>query len=349
MTDINLDVTETPETAVEQPEAVVETSIDDTLVKALADIKGREDEQPTPEATKTDRQRNPNGTFTKTAVEKVDATLPPTAKPKYEPPSSLKAEVKAKWGEVPEWVQEEILRREEDSKKGLDKLYGELGDHAKFGQTLKQVITPHASLLQAQGVTPEVAIADLLNTASVLYNGTLQQKLAMYRQLGQKFGIPAESPEGDGNVLAQVQQYIAPVTQQVTQLQQALQRQEQERRQHEETAATENIQKFKSDPKHEHFELVRDDMAKLIQGGLAKTLDEAYETAVWSRADTRALLLARQAKEADDKRMTEHAAKAKEAQKHKPVKTSPTYVKPDGKRSIDDTLRETLKEMRERT
>jgi hypothetical protein len=52
---------------------------------------------------------------------------------------------------------------------------------------------------------------------------------------------------------------------------------------------------FAADPKHEFLDNVRDLMADLIEAGRAKNLEDAYAAAIWAHADTRKILLQREA------------------------------------------------------
>jgi gas vesicle protein len=63
-----------------------------------------------------------------------------------------------------------------------------------------------------------------------------------------------------------------------------------------------------------HFEAVRNDMADLMQAGKAKTLEEAYDMAVWMRPDIRSTLIEQQRAEVQRKAEEHaHALKAKAA------------------------------------
>lgn len=109
------------------------------------------------------------------------------------------------------------------------------------------------------------------------------------------------------------------------------------------------IETFAADPANPHFEEVSNDMVTLLQGGVCKTLPEAYEKAVWANPVTRAKEIARQQAEATRKAQETEAAKVAAARKATAanVRTSAksgSATAPLG--SIDDTLNETLAKIR---
>jgi len=97
------------------------------------------------------------------------------------------------------------------------------------------------------------------------------------------------------------------------------------------------IGQFGKDPKHEHFEAVRQEMGRLIQAGSAQTLQDAYDKAFWSLPETRAQLLEKETQERS-KRQAEEAAAARKAALANVTRrgTPPTVQKPG---SMDDTIR----------
>ena len=54
---------------------------------------------------------------------------------------------------------------------------------------------------------------------------------------------------------------------------------------------------FAADPKHEFMDDVRDAMADLIELGHAKSLEDAYQSAIWANPATRQILLTREAQQ----------------------------------------------------
>ncbi|AZW14219.1 hypothetical protein CS344_20105 [Bordetella bronchiseptica] len=106
------------------------------------------------------------------------------------------------------------------------------------------------------------------------------------------------------------------------------------------TAATSEIEAFAAEPQNEHFAVVRGDMAQLLQSGIATSLQDAYDKAVWARPDLRKSLVDKERIEAE-KRAIEQARKAKAKSAASSVKGSPPSssgaLKPDA--SVQDTVR----------
>jgi hypothetical protein len=96
----------------------------------------------------------------------------------------------------------------------------------------------------------------------------------------------------------------------------------------------------------EHFDVVRKEMAALMDAGTAKDINEAYDMAVWARPDLRASLLAKQQAEqrAEQARIAQQAQAA--AATNVPRRGTLPAQRPVG--SMDDTIRATLDAIRSR-
>jgi hypothetical protein len=110
------------------------------------------------------------------------------------------------------------------------------------------------------------------------------------------------NPESVFNSLQQGQQQIDPKLQPVYQELNSLKQQQQnwlrEQQERENSSLTSEINRLKEGK--EHFELVRNDMAGLLNEGMAKDFNEAYDMAIWARPDLRATLLQQERKTAED-------------------------------------------------
>jgi hypothetical protein len=228
------------------------------------------------------------------------------------PPQSWGASAKAKFGELPPEIQQEVVKRERDFDKGLQQNAG----LANFGRSLAEVISPYQAMLHAEGSDPVTVVSDLMKTAYLLRTAPAPQKLQLFRQVAQQFGVDlngltaqAEDVYVDPQIAAiqarqqQLEQYLQQQHFAAQQASQASQTQETSR-------LTSEIEEFSSDPAHPHFEEVRPYMAALLKSGQAQGLDDAYEQATWGRPEIRASLM--EAQEA--KRKAEAARRAKDAQ-----------------------------------
>lgn len=327
---------------IQQDVEPVEQSMDDTIRQTLADIesRGETDEQ------RADRKRDEQGRFAKNAAtEQTPESVPPSDQAPPEsvaaptvPPELQRLGLRKEEAEAiakdPVALQA-FIRRSEEMHKGIE----QYREKANFGHTIEQAVAPFAATLRSLNIPPEKAISELLATDHRLRYGSQQEKYQAYAQLGQFYGLdPSSIPQ-------QQQQYVDP---QVQMLERRLQQQEQwinqqnqAREWQERETLNSEIARFSSDPSHTYFEEVRGDMAGLLQAGLASSLDEAYERAIYANPNVRSRVLAEQQTKADEQRRAESAQKAQAAKQAAAVnvirKGSLPAVKPVG--SMDDTIR----------
>ena len=96
--------------------------------------------------------------------------------------------------------------------------------------------------------------------------------------------------------------------------------------QEEQNRLNAEIQKFSSNvDKYPHFELVREEMAQLLEQGKAQDLKSAYERAVWLVPEVRELEVQKLAKKANPQ-----ASQAQKVAKAKAAAVSPRSVTPNG-------------------
>ena len=273
-------------------------------------------EQPPP-SSHPDRPRGPDGKFTQKPAEAAPAKAAPAPEigdqpqeakhdatastPPATAPVSWSQDAKAAWASLPPAVQQAVIKREQEASNGI-KSYA---DKLKSVETLQSVIGPRAQMLAAQYGTPEKGIETLFQLSDFASNDPAgfirwfaQQRGLPLDQLGTM--QPAQSAPIDPN-LAATQQRLG----QLEALLVAQQRAEQERQTAE---LNSRIEAFKSDPKNAHFEELRQDMARLIQGGLASDLPDAYEKAMWANPTVRAKVI-------ESQRATEEATRKAEAEK----------------------------------
>lgn len=298
-----------------EPNAAAEASLYDTVAAAYESSEAVTE----PVAQETEdqgRARDEQGRFSAPVPEVVDPA--PAAETVPEPrkaPQSWKEEYKAQFNALPDAIQEEILRRETDYSKGIQR-YAET---AKYGETLKPVVDNWQPYLNELGVRPEQAFDAMLHAEKRLRTGSPAEKLQTLHKLAQDYGINlGQAPE---------QQQLDPNVQhalsRVQHLEEHIRQQQYAQQQSQQSEIQKAIDGFAKNPKHPHFESVRDDMSKLLQAGYAESMDEAYEKAVWARPDIRSTLLADEAA----KRIKDEAEKAKQAkQRASSIKGSPSGV-----------------------
>mgnify|MGYP003403779688 CR=1 FL=1 len=262
------------------------------------------------------RSRDEAGKFKPTdkPIEKPAEPAPVAEAPVRKAPSSWKpaaqeAFLKADRGEslTPEEVKmltAEAERRESDFHKGVS----EFKTHSDRARAYDQAIAPYQAHLQAMRVDAPTAIGALLKADYTLRNSDPATKAQYFQNLAKEYGIDLSNQEVPN--YSPQEQFLMQQMQELRQRQDSWQnsiaQQESERAQ---SALSQFTQAEKP-----HFEAVRNDMADLMQAGKAKTLEEAYDMAVWMRPDIRSTLIEQQRAEVQRKAEEHaHALKAKAA------------------------------------
>lgn len=230
----------------------------------------------------------------------------PPSDPTEVAPSSWKPDVAAKFNELPAEVKAEIHRREAQYHKGIE----QYKPAVQFAHEMNAAITPYVQNIQASGVAPAHAINHLLMIEDKLRNGDAQAKMQILAKVAQDYGIDlaqaVNAPAADPRALDMERQLNAE-RQQRMQYEQGLQEREQ-------GAVLSQIEAFAQAPGHEHFEAVKQDMGALLQSGIATSLDDAYDKAVWARADLRQSLIKEERTEAEKRALEQQRrSKAKSA------------------------------------
>lgn len=197
----------------------------------------------------------------------------------------------------------EAERRESDFHRGVS----EFKTHSDRARAYDQAIAPYQSHLQSLGVDAPTAISALMKADYTLRNSDPATKAQYFQTLAKQYGIdlnqelPNYTPQ---------EQFLMQQTQELRQRldswQNSVSQQESERAQSALSSFTQT--------EKPHFEAVRNDMADLMQAGKAKTLEEAYDMAVWMRPDIRSTLIEQQRAEVQRKAEEQtHHLKAKAA------------------------------------
>ena len=336
-----------------------ESSLRDDIAAALggsddapvAEIKNEEGsktvEAGDPKGSSDDEQkriRDEQGRFAKEQLQSDNPVPTDATEPGAEPsastrkaPQSWRQDLKDGFSTLPETVQEEIIRREADYNKGIQRY----AESAKYAETVKPVFDKWAPYLNQLQVQPAEAFDRLIQAEQALRTGSPMQKQAAFQKLAADYGITlGEQSQDQGNVDPNVQHALQRVQYLEEQLrnQQYNQQQETQRKQQAEQAElTKQIEEFSSSPNRPHFYAVRDDMSKLLAAGYAETLEDAYDKAVWVRPDIRSTLL----KDEEAKRIQEQAKVAETAKaKARSITGSPSGASiPIPNASIRDDIR----------
>jgi hypothetical protein len=292
---------------------------------------------------------------TATTTETTDQGQTKAAEPTHtdastiQPPQSWSADAKTKFATLPPDIQAEIAKREGDVKKGFDQKAAESKPHIDFANTVRERLSPILGDLKRHGVDEVGGISYLVQMHQLAtrdpegYIRTAAKTLGV--DLGKLTGTAQQGQTTDGTTTAEyVDPQIANLHKTVQTLEQKLSAREQAEADQQTKNANSQIEAFKADPAHPHFDAVRQDMAILIQTGRATDLKDAYDKAVWMNPDLRAQTLETQRKADEEKRRKEAAEEAERARKAAGTRLSSkgasASVRTGGPRSMEDTMSE---------
>lgn len=270
------------------------------------------------------------------------ATGSAAADPAAEPPKTWRKEAAELWKTLPAAARQEIVKREADIFKGIEGYKAE----AAFGKSFREVLSPFMPVLERYNINPAAQVGELMRAHHTLALGTPAEKTALFQRLLTDYQVQLPAP---GEEPAYIDPAVKDLQSQVQTLHSQLSQADASRQAQVIAERRKEIETFAADPANPHFEEVSNDMVTLLQGGVCKTLPEAYEKAVWANPVTRAKEIARQQAEATRKAQETEAAKVAAARKATAanVRTSAksgSATAPLG--SIDDTLNETLAKIR---
>jgi hypothetical protein len=210
-------------------------------------------------------------------------------------------------------------QRESEYKKGVSTYKAE----ADRARGYEEAIAPFIPELQAQNISPAAWINNLGRAHMVLSKAPYEQKVEMFQRLAQDYGIQLNS-EGLG--VQQTDPYTQQLLNQLNQVNQEVSTIKNRFQQEEQSRLMSEIERVRSDvEKFPHFDVVREEMAQLLELGKAPDLETAYKKAVrmnddvWALEQERLLASARQT-----------SNKAQQVAKAKTVAVSPKSSTPRG-------------------
>jgi hypothetical protein len=252
--------------------------------------------------------------------------------PALQRPSTWKKEYLPIWDKLTKGEQlskEESIKlaqysnqRESEYKKGVSTYKAE-ADRAK---ELENAIAPFQAEFQQQGISPAAWINNLGRAHMILSKAPYDQKVQLFHRLAQDYGIQLNQ---DGQFAAppQVDAYTQQLMDQLNQVNQEVSTIKGRFQQEEQTRLSNEIERVRSDvEKFPHFDVVREEMAQLLELGKAQDLETAYKKAVRMNDDVWALEQDRLLKDAK-----QQAIKAQQVAKAKAAAVSPKSVTPSGK------------------
>ncbi|CAB5217802.1 hypothetical protein UFOVP202_12 [uncultured Caudovirales phage] len=211
-------------------------------------------------------------------------------------------------------------QRESEYKKGVSTYKAE----ADRARGYEEAIAPFVPELQAQNISPAAWINNLGRAHMILTKAPMEQKVQMFQRLAQDYGIQLN---GEGVAPIQQDAYTQQLMNQLNQVNQEVSSIKSRFQQEENQRLTNEIERVRSDAeKFPHFDVVREEMAQLLELGKAQDLETAYKKAVRMNDDVWALEQDRLLKEA---RQT--TIKAQQVAKAKAAAVSPKSTTPSGK------------------
>ena len=186
-----------------------------------------------------------------------------------------------------------LNQREQEYKKGVS-TYKQEAERAK---ALEEAINPFVPELQAQGIHPAAWINNLGRAHMILTKAPYEEKVQMFHRLAGEYGIQFNQSGQAYQPDPYAQQLMAQLQQNQNEVQMIKSRFQQE----EDARLQSEIGQFSSDAeKFPHFEVLREDMAQLLELGKAQDIPTAYRLAVrlnddvWQQEQDKLLTQARQ-------------------------------------------------------
>jgi hypothetical protein len=308
------------EGSLEAPEEKEIEVVEDDISEESAQEKARNEKG---QFTKQEEQQESEDDELNVAAQQEDTEEQVT----YKRPTTWKKEYKEIWDKMEkgeqidknDFVQFALYanQREAEYQRGVSTYKAE----ADEARSLKEAITPFVPELEQQGINPAAWINNLGRAHMVLSKAPYEQKVQLFHKLAADYGIQLNN-NGQAQQLdpyaQQLMSQLARVNQEVSTIKGRFAQEENQRLMGE-------IESFKSGGKAPHFELVREEMAQLLELGKAQDLESAYKIAVrindeaWSLEQEKLISTAKQ-----------QASKSQQVAKAKAAAVSPRSVTPNG-------------------
>ena len=261
--------------------------------------------------TTDDRPRDEAGRFITKDTDHSEETGGEAPPEPIDPPVSWSAAVRESWSTLPRQIQDEIAKREADVSRG----FTQHSERIKQYEPLDQVLEPVRTGLGASGISEAQYVGQLVAADAYLREKPAEAIQWLAQSYGVDLGQVVTPANGQDEELTPELAKIADLQRRIDEQDRRWQQTAQANQQQAMARVNEQIEAFKAEPGHDHFEDVKDDMAALLSNGRAKDLADAYDKAVYANPETRAKLLTAQAETAERQRREEASRKAEEAKK----------------------------------
>ena len=282
------------QTTLDEPISLRDT-IENAIDSSESQVAENTTSQEAPQAPKTSRPRDESGKFTKSQpdadmqeIEALEAQddEKPAVKPR---PSSWKKDYEEDWGKLDPRLQDYIQQREADYAKGVSTYKNQWDQAAPILESLNQF----QPLLRQYGVAPQQWITQLGNAHAQLVTGTPEQKMQIFQQLANDYGVNLGAVTGQTGYDPQ----FSSLAQELNQIKNQWGQFQAQQEAMEQSSLRNEIDSFKIDKPY--FEEVREVMAGLLQSGMADDLQSAYDKAIRLNDDVFQKVQAEQAQKSE--------------------------------------------------
>jgi hypothetical protein len=212
-------------------------------------------------------------------------------------PKSYTKEYQGTFKDLPQDWRKYLIEREKQVEKG----FSDFGNRVNSYKVYDDAFNSRQDRLKQAGIN---SAKDYFNLLTRIDDGLATDPNATIQALSEAYGI-SQQPTSD-------------LEQRLRSIQQTVEAQQQYFAQQQKQAVEKSVADFASakdeagNPKHAYFDEVRADMAQLIQTGVAKDLEDAYNKCIWSNEAVRNKLIAEQSKANLQNKLNE-AERAKKA------------------------------------
>lgn len=270
------------------------------------------------------------------------AVAPVPVEPWQSAPKSWKKELWEGWNKLDPAYQRYVHEREQQMRAGIEPLLPK----AELADKINQAAEPYLNTIRGLGLDLPTAVGGLMKVDHDLRTLPYEQKLQVLAQVARSYGVDLTGQ------LAQAQPAYAPEFQTIQNELLAVKgtvadfQKQQEAA--EERAALAEIEAFRQSA--EHFDELKPLMAKLLQGGVASGIKDAYEQALRLTPEIfDQIQAAKQATaEAEKKKAADEAAKRARAAAVSVKSATPGSQKPTNAQDRRSMLREQFDSLSER-
>ncbi len=231
------------------------------------------------------------------------------------------------WKELTPAARDIFLKREVDSQKGVEQLKTQYEPLKGIAAALE----PHRALMSKMGLTPEQGVISLIGAHQKLAG---PDKYRAILEVAQNYGIDLPRMFAPQGQRPGENAFVDNLVNEVRSLRAERNAEKQAQAQTVQKTLTSEIESFSKAPDREHFETLKPEMSKLLVGGLADGLEDAYDKAARLNKDVWTQIESKSRKAAEDKARAEAAKKAASLN----VKSSAANTA--SPKQLDDQLRE---------